>query len=59
MKLTLLGITFFVFFFSLDFHVLWCSMLSIFLLTEVKWQWATFVLGMGDHLSSRPAVKCV
>ena len=33
--------------------------MSICLLTEVKCQWATLVLGMGDHLSSRPAVGCV
>ena len=33
------------FFLSPDFHELWCSVMSICLLTEVKQQWATLVLG--------------
>ena len=36
---------FFLFFLSLDFHELWCSVMSICLFTEVKQQWATLVLG--------------
>ena len=41
-ELTLLEITFFL---SPDFHELWCSMMTICLLTEVKQQWAMLVLG--------------
>ena len=37
--------TFYFAFFSLDFHELWRSMMSICLFTEVKQQWATLVLG--------------
>ena len=33
-----------VFFLSPDFHELWCSVMSICLLTEVKWRWAMLVL---------------
>ena len=32
-------------FLSRDFHELWHSLMSICLFTEVKWQWATLVLG--------------
>ena len=35
-RLALLGITFFSFFFSLDFQGLWRSVMSITLFTEVK-----------------------
>ena len=53
MRLALLGITFvvvvvvfiFTFFLSPDFHELWHSVMSICPSTEVKWQWATLVLG--------------
>ena len=34
-RLELLGVTFFL---SPDFHELWCSVMSICLITEVKWQ---------------------
>ena len=33
------------FFLSLHFHELWCRVMSICLLTEVKRQWAMLVLG--------------
>ena len=45
LRLALLGITFFFFFLSPDFHELWRSVMSICLLTEVKQQWAMLVLG--------------
>ena len=45
--LAVLDITFFVLYFvlSLDFHELWCSMISTCLITEVKQQWSMLVLG--------------
>ena len=43
---------------SLDFHELWRSMMSICLLTEVKQQWTTLILGWVT-ISCRPAVGCV
>ena len=55
MRLVLLQIIFL----SPDFHELWCSMMSICLLTEVKLQWVYVSTWMSDHLSSRPAVGCV
>ena len=42
----------FCFFLSPDFHELWHSVRSICLITEVKWQWATFSTWMADCLSA-------
>ena len=39
------GISDAIFFLSPDFHRLWRSVMSVCLLTEVKRQWATLVLG--------------
>ena len=38
---------------------MWRSVISICLCTEVKWQWATLVLGWVTVPSSRPATGCV
>ena len=39
------GLFFFCFYLSLDFLELWCSVISTCLITEVKQQWVTLVLG--------------
>ena len=49
MRLELLEITFKFFFYlfilALDFHELWCRVITTCLINEVKQQWATLVLG--------------
>ena len=44
-EVLILEITFYWVFLSLDFHELWGSVMSVCLLTEVKRQWVTLVLG--------------
>ena len=52
------------FFLSPDFHELWCSVISVSF-TEVKWQWASLVLGqapftvllMSDDFAARAKPK--